>query len=195
MKNTIQVVNEFVSQFIETYTPIVIEEDVVAFYNDAFLLIQHFYVEDDRSTEIEKIYKLLIEYIIAHQHLFKEYEPFDFNLINSLTKLDSNRDFKKLNPIFTPYSFVETEETIEQIIEEMKAVKDFHYELKEEVNYLLDEYRFHVEHIKDNMQYHFYTYEELEHLKVDEFDAAIEVLKEEKKKFIQKCSDKLTKKR
>lgn len=77
----------------------------------------------------------------------------------------------------------------------MKTVKDFHKELKEEINYLLDEYQFHLEHLKENMQYHFYTYEELEHLKVEEIDVAIEDLKEEKLKFIQKCTDKLAKKK
>nr|WP_298002100.1 hypothetical protein [uncultured Flavobacterium sp.] len=195
MEHPIQVITDFISQFTETYTPSVIEEDVVAFYNDAFLLIHHFYEVKDRSTEIEEIYKQLLDHIIAHQHFFKDYETFDFNTISTLTHLDSNIDFKKLNPIFTPYSFKETEETIEQIIEEMKTVKDFHKELKEEINYLLDEYQFHLEHLKENMQYHFYTYEELEHLKVEEIDVAIEDLKEEKLKFIQKCTDKLAKKK
>src|SRR5690606_41537647 len=106
MHRTMLVITDFLSQFTEAYTPIVIDEDVVAFYNHAFLLIQHFYEVKDRSTEIEEIYKPLMEHIVAHQHFFKDYDTFDFNTISTLTHLDSNLDFKKLNPILDRKSVV-----------------------------------------------------------------------------------------
>lgn len=194
MENNKVAINEFVEQFIENYTPEIIKDDVVGFYNDAFLLLQHFYSLDNFDTETEAFYVQFINQIIENEQLLKEYSNFDFGSIKTLASLRKNTDFKSLAPIYTPYSFTETEETIDQIFEELKTVKEFHKELKEEIAYLLDEYKFHLEHLKENMQYNFYTYEELEETNSFDLDEKIEELQQEKQKFIQKCNDKLSKK-
>lgn len=195
MENNKVAINEFVEQFIENYTPEIIKDDVVGFYNDAFLLLQHFYSLDNFDTETEAFYVQFINHIIENEQLLKEYSNFDFGSIKTLASLQKNTDFKSLAPIYTPYSFTETEETIDQIFEELKTVKEFHKELKEEIAYLLDEYKFHLEHLKENMQYNFYTYEELEETNSFDLDEKIEELQQEKQKFIQKCNDKLAKKK
>ena len=76
----------------------------------------------------------------------------------------------------------------------MKVVKEFKKELKEEISYLLDEYQFHIDHLKENIQYNFYTYEELDGIEPFNLDEKADELKTEKLKFIQKCNDKLAKK-
>lgn len=195
MENNKVAINEFVEQFIENYTPEIIKDDVVGFYNDAFLLLQHFYSLDNFDTETEAFYVQFINHIIENEQLLKEYSNFDFGSIKTLASLQKNTDFKSLAPIYTPYSFTETEETIDQIFEELKTVKEFHKELKEEIAYLLDEYKFHLEHLKENMQYNFYTYEELEETNSFDLDEKIEELQQEKQKFIQKCNEKLAKKK
>lgn len=195
MENNKVAINEFVEQFIENYTPEIIKDDVIGFYNDAFLLLQHFYSLDNFDTETEAFYVQFINHIIENEQLLKEYSNFDFGSIKTLASLQKNTDFKSLAPIYTPYSFTETEETIDQIFEELKTVKEFHKELKEEIAYLLDEYKFHLEHLKENMQYNFYTYEELEETNSFDLDEKIEELQQEKQKFIQKYNDKLAKKK
>src|SRR5690606_22185183 len=189
MENNKVAINEFVEQFIENYTPEIIKDDVVGFYNDAFLLLQHFYSLDNFDTETEAFYVQFINHIIENEQLLKEYSNFDFGSIKTLASLQKNTDFKSLTPIYTPYSFTETEETIDQIVEELKVVKEFKKELKEEINYLLDEYRFHLDHLKENMQYNFYTYEELDGVEPFNLDEKIEELRTEKLKFVQKCND------
>ncbi|SEH74201.1 hypothetical protein SAMN02927937_01175 [Paenimyroides aquimaris] len=191
MENNKVAIKEFVEQFIENYTPEIIKDDVVGFYNDAFLLLQHFYSLDNFDTETEAFYVQFINHIIENEQLLKEYSNFDFGSIKTLASLQKNTDFKSLTPIYTPYNFTETEETIDQIFEELKTVKEFHKELKEEIAYLLDEYKFHLEHLKENMQYNFYTYEELEETNPFDLDEKIEELQQEKQKFIQKYNDKL----
>ncbi|WKW46838.1 hypothetical protein P3875_01835 [Myroides sp. JBRI-B21084] len=194
MNNNNNYITEFVSEFIENYTQSVITDDVVSFYNDAFVLLQHFYTLEEINTETEEQYQLFINHIIKNDVHLKEYSNFNFKLINSLHALKNSDNFKNLAPIYTPYSFTETEETIEQILEELKVEKEFKKELKEEINYLLEEYRFHLDHIKENMLYNFYTYDVLENIDTIHLDEKIEELSLEKLKFIQKCNDKLAKK-
>lgn len=194
MKNNNKAINEFVEQFIENYTSEIIKDDVVGFYNDAFLLLQHFYTLKDFDAETESFYAEFINHIIKNEKILKEYSNFDFGSIKTLQSLKKSTDFKSLTPIYTPYSFTETEETIDQIFEELKVVKEFKKELKDEIAYLLDEYQFHIDHLKENMQYNFYTYEELDNVEPFNLDEKADELKSEKLKFVQSWNDKLTKK-
>ena len=194
MENNSTAINSFVEQFIENYTSDIVEDDVIGFYNDAYVLLQHFHDLNDFDTETEAYYDQFINHIIKNETLLKDYSNFDFSSIKTLKSLKNSTDFKSLNPIFTPYSFTETEETIDQIFEELKTVKEFRNELKEEINYLFEEYQFHLDHIKENIQYNFYTYEELDNVPPFDLDEKIEEIKLEKAKFIQKCNDKLAKK-
>lgn len=194
MENNSVPINDFVSQFIENYTTEIIEDDVIGFYNDAFVLLQHFYNLKNFDQETEAFYTEFINHILANEIILKEYSNFNFGSIKTLNTLQSNSDFKSLAPIYTPYNFIEIEEAIDQIFEELKVAKEFKKELKEEITYLLDEYQFHVEHLKENMQYNFYTYDELDGVEPSNLDERIEEFKKEKQKFIQKCNDKLAKK-
>ncbi|SRR5690606_12453547 len=194
MENNSVPIYDFVLQFKENYTTDVIEDDVISFYNDAFVLLQHFYNLKNFDTETESFYAEFINHIIKNEALLKGYSNFDFGSIKTLNTLQNSTDFKSLAPIYTPYSFFETEEAIEQILEELKVVKEFKKELKEEIGYLLDEYQFHIDHLKENIQYNFYTYEELEGIENSDLDEKADELKTEKLKFIQKCNDKLAKK-
>lgn len=194
MENNSVPINDFVLQFKENYTPDIIEDDVIGFYNDAFVLLQHFYNLKDVDLETESFYAEFINHIIKNENILKEYSNFDFGSIKTLSTLQNNLDFKSLTPIYTPYSFTETEEAIDQIFEELKVVKEFKKELKEEIGYLLDEYQFHIDHLKENIQYNFYTYEELDGIEPFNIDEKADELKTEKLKFIQKCNDKLAKK-
>jgi len=194
MENNSVPINDFVLQFKENYTPDIIEDDVIGFYNDAFVLLQHFYNLKDFDVETESFYVEFINHIIANENILKEYSNFDFGSIKTLNTLQKSTDFKSLAPIYTPYSFTETEETIDQIFEELKVVKEFKKELKEEISYLLDEYQFHIDHLKENIQYNFYTYEELDGIEPFNLDEKADELKSEKLKFVQSWNDKLTKK-
>lgn len=194
MENNSVPINDFVLQFKENYTPDIIEDDVIGFYNDAFVLLQHFYNLKDFDAETESFYAEFINHIIANENILKEYSNFDFDSIKTLSSLQNSSDFKSLAPIYTPYSFTETEETIDQIFEELKVVKEFKKELKEEISYLLDEYQFHIDHLKENIQYNFYTYEELDGIEPFNLDEKADELKSEKLKFVQSWNDKLTKK-
>ncbi len=194
MENNSVPINDFVLQFKENYTPDVIEDDVIGFYNDAFVLLQHFYNLKNFDVETESFYAEFINHIIKNEKILKEYSNFDFGSIKTLSTLQKSSDFKLLTPIYTPYSFTETEEAIDQIFEELKVVKEFKKELKEEIGYLLDEYQFHLDHLKENIQYNFYTYEELDHVEPFNLDQKAEELKTEKLKFIQSWNDKLAKK-
>lgn len=194
MKQSTEEIKEFVAQFIENYTPEVIEEDTVSFYNDLFIMLQNFNSLPPIENDFEPIYNDFISHVLKHQTILKEFVTFDFDSIKNLYDLHKNSSFKELNPIYTLYSFIETEEVIDQIFEEIKTVKEFNKELKEEINYLLDEYRFHLDHLKENMMYNFYTYDEFNEVKEADLDEKMEALKIEKSKFIQKCNDKLAKK-
>lgn len=194
MENNSVPINDFVLQFKENYTPDVIEDDVIGFYNDAFVLLQHFYNLKNFDVETESFYAEFINHIIKNEKILKEYSNFDFGSIKTLSTLQRNSDFKSLTPIYTPYSFTETEEAIDQIFEELKVVKEFKKELKEEIGYLLDEYQFHLDHLKENIQYNFYTYEELDNVEPFNLDEKAEELKTEKLKFVQSWNDKLAKK-
>lgn len=187
-------INDFVLQFKENYTPDVIEDDVIGFYNDAFVLLQHFYNLKNFDVETESFYAEFINHIIKNEKILKEYSNFDFGSIKTLSTLQKSSDFKLLTPIYTPYSFTETEEAIDQIFEELKVVKEFKKELKEEIGYLLDEYQFHLDHLKENIQYNFYTYEELDNVEPFNLDEKADELKSEKLKFVQSWNDKLAKK-
>ncbi|SFO38476.1 hypothetical protein SAMN05421741_1487 [Paenimyroides ummariense] len=59
---------------------------------------------------------------------------------------------------------------------------------------MLDEYQFHIDHLKENIQYNFYTYEELDGIEPFNLDEKADELKIEKQKFIQSWNDKLAKK-
>lgn len=192
MKEDINEIKEFVLNFIENYTKEIIEDDVVGFYNDALAMLQHFNNLKENQPELDALYIEFINHIIQSEGVLKEYTAFNFGSLKTLTSLRESEDFKKLTPIFTPYSFNEAEETINQIFEEIKSVKEFHKELKEEITYLLDEYQFHLDHIEENMRYNFYIYNELEN--VPDLSSFIEEFQIEKRKFIQKCNDKLIKK-
>ena len=194
MENNIVPINDFVLQFKENYTPDIIEDDVIGFYNDAFVLLQHFYNLKDVYVETESFYAEFINHIIKNENILKEYSNFDFGSIKTLSSLQNSIDFKSLAPIYTPYSFTETEEAIDQIFEELKVVKEFKKELKEEIGYLLDEYQFHIDHLKENIQYNFYTYEELDGIEPFNLDEKADELKTEKLKFVQSWNDKLAKK-
>ncbi|KAA5537732.1 hypothetical protein [Paenimyroides baculatum] len=194
MENNSVPINDFVLQLKENYTPDIIEDDVIGFYNDAFVLLQHFYNLKDFDAETESFYAEFINHIIANESILKEYSNFDFGSIKTLNSLQKSTDFKSLAPIYTPYIFTETEQTIDQIFEELKIVKEFKKELKEEISYLLDEYQFHIDHLKENIQYNFYTYEELDGIEPFNLDEKADELKSEKLKFVQSWNDKLTKK-
>ena len=194
MENNSVPINDFVLQFKENYTPDIIEDDVIGFYNDAFVLLQHFYNLKDVDVETESFYAEFINHIIKNENILKEYSNFDFGSIKTLSTLQNSSDFKSLTPIYTPYSFTETEEAIDQIFEELKVVKEFKKELKEEIGYLLDEYQFHIDHLKENIQYNFYTYEELDGVEPFNLDEKADELKSEKLKFVQSWNDKLAKK-
>ena len=194
MENNSVPINDFVLQFKENYTPDIIEDDVIGFYNDAFVLLQHFYNLKNFDVETESFYAEFINHIIKNEKILKEYSNFDFGSIKTLSTLQKSSDFKLLTPIYTPYSFTETEEAIDQIFEELKVVKEFKKELKEEIGYLLDEYQFHLDHLKENIQYNFYTYEELDNVEPFNLDEKAEELKTEKLKFVQSWNDKLAKK-
>lgn len=194
MENNSVPINDFVVQFKENYTPEIIEDDVIGFYNDAFVLLQHFYNLKAFDVETESFYAEFINHIIANENILKEYSNFDFGSIKTLSSLQNSTDFKSLAPIYTLYSFTETEETIDQIFEELKVVKEFKKELKEEISYLLEEYQFHIDHLQENIQYNFYTYEELDAIEPFDLDAKADELKSEKMKFVQSWNDKLTKK-
>ena len=194
MENNSVPINDFVLQFKENYTPDIIEDDVIGFYNDAFVLLQHFYNLKDFDVETESFYAQFINHIIANENILKEYSNFDFGSIKTLSSLQNSYDFKSLAPIYTPYSFTETEQTIDQIFEELKVVKEYKKELKEEISYLLDEYQFHIDHLKENIHYNFYTYEELDGIEPFNLDEKADELKSEKLKFVQSWNDKLMKK-
>lgn len=194
MKNQNDTIEDFITQFTENYTDTTISDDVVAFYNDAFMMLRHFRELENYDQETETFYSQFINHIISFQSLLNEYIAFDFSSIKSLEQLKTNKEFENLAPVYTVYSFLETEESIDQIFEEIKTAKEFQKELKEEINFLLDEYRFHLEHLKENMLYDFYRYEELESISHNHFDEQTEAFLIEKKKFIQKCTDKLAKK-
>lgn len=194
MENNSVPINDFVLQFRENYSPDIIEDDVIGFYNDAFVLLQHFYNLKDVDVETESYYAEFINHIITNKNILKEYSNFDFGSIKTLNTLQKSPDFKSLTPIYTPYSFTETEEAIDQIFEELKVVKEFKKELKEEIGYLLDEYQFHIDHLKENIQYNFYTYEELDGIEPFNLDEKADELKTEKLKFVQSWNDKLAKK-
>lgn len=194
MKNQNDTIEDFITQFTKNYTDTTISDDVVAFYNDAFMMLRHFRELENSDQETETFYSQFINHIISFQSLLNEYVAFDFSSIKSLEQLKTNKEFENLAPVYTVYSFLETEESIDQIFEEIKTAKEFQKELKEEINFLLDEYRFHLEHLKENMLYDFYRYEELENISHNNFDEQTEAFLIEKKKFIQKCTDKLAKK-
>lgn len=193
MSYNLSEIKEIVSDFIDNYTNEVIEEDSVNFYNDAFVMLKQFHQLDNEAQALTPIYNNFINHLISNSSNLKEHLTFDFSTINSLDKLINNTEFKNLTPIYTSYNFTDTEETIDQIFEELKAVKEFQKELKEEINYLLDEYKFHLDHLTENVVYNFYTYDILENISLDD-DEKLEEIILEKKKFIQKCTDKLNKK-
>lgn len=194
MKNQNDTIEDFITQFTKNHTDTTISDDVVGFYNDAFMMLRHFRELENSDQETETFYSQFINHIISFQSLLNEYVAFDFSSIKSLEQLKTNKEFENLAPVYTVYSFLETEESIDQIFEEIKTAKEFQKELKEEINFLLDEYRFHLEHLKENMLYDFYRYEELESISHNHFDEQTEAFLIEKKKFIQKCTDKLAKK-
>ncbi|HLW63095.1 MAG TPA: hypothetical protein VKY33_06795 [Flavobacterium sp.] len=194
MKNQNDTVKEFTTQFTENYTANAVTNDVVGFYNDAFMMLQHFKNLENFDPETEAVYSQFIHHIIHFQPALNEYVSFDFSTVKSLEQLKNNKEFENLTPVYTFYSFLEAEESIGQIFEEIKTVKEFHKELKEEINYLLDEYRFHLEHLKENMLYDFYRYDDLKDVSENDFEEQTEAFYLEKKKFLQKCHDKLAKK-
>lgn len=181
----------FVDQFIEQYTPEFIEDDVVSFYNDAFMMIQHYKNNSSEDNKVSESYNNFIQHIIKNKGALSEYSPFDFTKISTYKELLSNKEVETLAPIYTPYSFNEIEEMIDQIFEELKTVKEFQTELKEEISFILEEYTYHVEHFEENMSYNFYTYTELDEIKENEY----EDFRIEKRKFIQSCSDRMQTKR
>ena len=185
-------IEEFTNQFIENYTIDVIEEDVVTFYNDAFVMLQNFYNLKEDSALIQSNYANFIDHVIKHSDIIAEYTDFDFKTLSSVSRLHNATNFSALRPIYTNYSFSETEETVNQILEELKVVKEFQKELKDEINYLVEEYQFHLDHLRENMMYNFYVYNEIveEHLD-DDF---LEEFKVERMKFIQRITDKIGKK-
>src|SRR5690606_1284937 len=151
-------IKEFVNQFKESYTREIIEDDVISFYNDALIMLNQFNQILIDTNEIKEYYADFIDLLIKNSDLINQYTSFDFNQINSLENLKQNTHFKNLTPIYTSYSFAETEEAILQILEELPIEKEFQKELKNEIKYLLEEYQFHLDHIKENMQYNFYMY-------------------------------------
>ena len=185
-------IEEFTNQFIENYTIDVIEEDVVTFFNDAFIMLQNFYNLKENSALIQSNYANFIDHVIKHSDIIAEYTDFDFKTLSSVSRLHNATNFSALRPIYTNYSFSETEETVNQILEELKVVKEFQKELKDEINYLVEEYQFHLDHLRENMMYNFYVYNEIveEHLD-DDF---LEEFKVERMKFIQRITYKIGKK-
>lgn len=186
-------ITDFIDQYVEQYTIEVIEDDVVNFYNDTYMLLQYFLDEAHQSNTAE--YKKFINHIIINSQLLKEYTDFDFSTITDIASLKTNNEVKQLSPIFTPYSFNEIEEMIDQIFEELKVAKEFQKELKEEIKYILEEYVFHLDHLEENMKFNFYTYDELNHISDDAMETFLEDFRLEKKKFIQGCNDRLNSKK
>lgn len=193
MKNY-EEIRAFVLSFVENYDEEIVEDDVVGFYNDTLMMLRQFDSLNDDTEELKLIYHDFISHVLRYSDVLKEYVPFDFKSVNTLGQLHSDNAFKGLQPLYTPYSFQEAEETIDQIFEEIKSVKEFHKELKEEINYLLDEYRFHLEHMEENRNYDFYVYDVLDDIPEQDIHDIIEDIRVEKRKFIQKCNDKLSKK-
>lgn len=193
MKNY-EEIRAFVLSFVENYDEEIVEDDVVGFYNDTLMMLRQFDSLNDDTEELKLIYHDFISHVLRYSEVLKEYVPFDFKSVNTLGKLHSDNAFKELQPLYTPYSFQEAEETIDQIFEEIKSVKEFHKELREEINYLLDEYRFHLEHMEENRNYDFYVYDVLDGIPEQDIHDIIEDIRVEKRKFIQKCNDKLSKK-
>jgi len=187
-------IRNFVLNFIENYDEEIVEDDVVGFYNDALMMLKQFKSLQDDSEELKLIYDLFINHVLRYSNLLKEYIAFDFKTVSTLALLRSDNAFHELQPLYTSYSFEEAEETIDQIFEEIKSVKEFHKELKEEINYLLEEYQFHLEHMEENRNYDFYIYDVLEGVAEEDLPSTIEDIQLEKRKFIQKCKDKLAKK-
>lgn len=185
-------IKAFTQQFIDNYNNEIIQEDIISFYNDGFAMIQHFKDLNEVNDDIAKEYKNFISYFISKESFYKEYSSFDFSNIATIDQLQKENSTEQLKPIYTTYSFLETEETIDQIFEELKVAKEFQKELKEEISYLLEEYKFHLDHLEENMMYDFYIYNELQN--VENLEEAIDELQIEKQKFLQKCNDKLNKK-
>jgi len=193
MSYNLEEIKEIVADFVDNYSNEAIEEDAVSFYNDAFVMLNQFRELNADEQDINSVFSAFINHIITNESKIKEYITFDFSTINTLNKLKTNTQFNDLAPIYTPYNFLEAEETITQIFEELKAVKEFQKELKEEISYLLEEYKFHLEHLNENVLYNFYTYDILSDITLEDNDKLEEIILE-KRKFIQGCTDKLVKK-
>ena len=177
----------FIEQFIDQYPTNTIEEDVVNFYNDAYMLIQEFKSLEVNNKAAKEAFLEFINYVLKHQELLKAHQDFDFNKISTWETFHTNNELASLSPIYTPYSFIEIEETIDQIVDEMKLEKQFRKELKSEVEYLLEEYKFHVDHLEENISYHFIRYEDFEGIELT--PTFIESFRIEKRKFIQRTLD------
>lgn len=186
-------ITDFIDQYVEQYTIEVIEDDVVNFYNDTYMLLQYFLDEKHQSNTVE--YKKFINHITKNVTYLEEYTDFDFSTISDINSLNTNKDVKQLTPIFTPYSFNEIEEMIDQIFEELKVAKEFQKELKEEIKYILEEYVFHLDHLEENMKFNFYTYDEINEVSDENFKTFLEEFTIEKRKFIQRCNDRLNSKK
>jgi len=193
MKNTEEIRN-FVLNFVENYDEEIVEDDVVGFYNDTLMMLRQFSSLNDDTEELKRVYHDFISHVLRYSDVLKEYVSFDFKSVSTLEQLRSDSAFKELQPLYTSYSFQEAEETIDQIFEEIKSVKEFHKELKEEIGYLLEEYQFHLEHMEENRNYDFYVYDVLDGIPEQDIHNTIEDIQLEKRKFIQKCNDKLAKK-
>src|SRR5690606_41219371 len=58
-------IEDFITQFTENYTDTTISDDVVGFYNDAFMMLRHFRELENSDQETETFYSQFINHIIS----------------------------------------------------------------------------------------------------------------------------------
>ena len=168
------------------------------FCNDTLLLIKEFKknASNENVAELKNVYEVFIHKILKNEAVLKEHQSFNFNEINTFEALVKNSALENLEPIYTHYSFIEVEEIIEQMFDEIKNFKESQKELKEELTYILEDYLYHIEFIEENMQYNYYIYSELQEIDNEEKLAeAIATLQEEKKILHEKFQQKLNSKK
>lgn len=188
---------DIIDNFNENYNEEIISEYPTNFSNDTLLIIREIKnIAANNSNDIfKKTYENFLTKILKYNDVLKEHFEFDFNSIKSVDELATNEAILAVEPSFTHYDFVEVEGIIEQMLDEMKNIKDSQAELKEELEYILEDYLYHIEYIEENIQYNYYIYDGLEISDNEKaLEATIAALKEAKlllhDKFQQKLNSK-----
>lgn len=194
MNQDINEIIDIIENFHENYQTEMVLDFPINFSNDTLLLIKEFKnnANNENASDLKKVYEDFISEILKHDAVLKEHQSFDFNQIKTFEALVENTEIENLEPVYTHYSFTEVEEIIEQMFDEIKNIKESQKELKEELVYILEDYQFHLEFLKDNMQYNYYIYTELQEIDSEENLAnAIATLREEKQALHDKFEQKL----